>query len=89
MYTDRNFKSKKELKTAVAEYIDAVEFNSKNPDSAEKRRERPVTYFQPDDMGFSKPVTDGRITLEGPHYPQPHRWYANAIVKDSVIVKLI
>ena len=26
--------------------------------------------------------------LEGPHFPEPHRWYAQATVKDSVIVSV-
>ena len=30
---------------------------------------------------------DGSIALEGPHYPEPHRWYASAVVKDGVVVK--
>lgn len=30
----------------------------------------------------------GQVTLEGPHYPQPHRWYAQAELKDGVIVKV-
>jgi hypothetical protein len=28
---------------------------------------------------------NGWITLEGPHYPKPHRWYARARVVDSII----
>lgn len=32
--------------------------------------------------------TDGKITLEGPHYPEPHRWYAEAILKDGIIIKV-
>lgn len=28
---------------------------------------------------FGKPVSAGqRVTLEGPHYPKPHTWYATA-----------
>lgn len=30
---------------------------------------------------------DGQITLEGPHYPKPHSWYASCQVKDGIIVK--
>lgn len=30
----------------------------------------------------------GSITLEGPHYPAPHRWYAEAVIKDGVIVSV-
>lgn len=33
-------------------------------------------------------VQNGRISLEGPHKPEPHKWYASAEVKDGVIVKV-
>ena len=65
MYCDRNFKTKKELKTAVA--------------NGEQ-----VTVFQPG--GFFLGETDGRIALEGPHYPKPHTWYASAEIRDGVVV---
>lgn len=32
---------------------------------------------------------DGVCTLEGPHYPEPHRWYANATVENGIIIKVI
>lgn len=31
---------------------------------------------------------DGQEFLEGPHYPEPHRWYANVEVKDGVVTKV-
>ena len=31
---------------------------------------------------------NGRVSLEGPHYPKPHTWYATAEVKDGVIIKV-
>jgi hypothetical protein len=31
---------------------------------------------------------NGRITLEGPHYPQPHKWYAEVTLKNGVIVSV-
>jgi hypothetical protein len=35
------------------------------------------------------PVTEnGRISIEGPHYPQPHKWYADCDVKDGIITKV-
>lgn len=35
------------------------------------------------------PVTNnGRVTIEGPHYPKPHKWYAACEVKDGVVVKV-
>ena len=29
---------------------------------------------------------NGRNTVEGPHYPAPHKWYAAVVVKDGVVV---
>jgi hypothetical protein len=68
MYTTQNFKSKKQLKEAIA----AGEV---------------VTYFQPGPFGGNEPE-NGTIYLEGPHYPEPHRWYAEAIAEDGQIVKV-
>lgn len=44
-----------------------------------------VTYYQPGPFGGNEP-RDGQITLEGPHYPAAHSWYAEATVKDGFIV---
>lgn len=43
-----------------------------------------VSTFQPG--GLFPPTTEGSIALEGPHYPEPHRWYASAVVEDGIIV---
>jgi hypothetical protein len=45
-----------------------------------------VEVFQPG--GFFAGKTDGTITLEGPHYPAPHSWYAQATIANSVIVSV-
>lgn len=44
-----------------------------------------VGYFQP---GLGDRPTDGTIYCEGPHYPEPHRWYAECKVKDGKIVSV-
>lgn len=31
---------------------------------------------------------NGSESVEGPHYPQPHRWYASVEVKDGEVVKV-
>lgn len=36
-------------------------------------------------MGDRVPV-DGPCVVSGPWYPQPHKWYCEAVVKDGVIV---
>lgn len=48
-----------------------------------------VTVFQPnaDITGFPT-KQNGTISLEGPHYPEPHRWYATAEICNGVVVKV-
>jgi hypothetical protein len=46
-----------------------------------------VRVFQPGPFGGNEP-TNGTVSLEGPHYPEPHRWYANATLRDGVIVSV-
>jgi hypothetical protein len=31
---------------------------------------------------------DGTVYLEGPHYPEPHRWYAQAKIVGGKVVKI-
>lgn len=42
-----------------------------------------VRLFAP---GLGRPVDNGTEHVEGPHYPEPHRWYASVTVKDGVVV---
>lgn len=44
-----------------------------------------VTVFSP---GPFPAPRNGRVAVEGPHYPAPHTWYADCDVKDGVIVKV-
>jgi hypothetical protein len=37
---------------------------------------------------FGPDVADGRAACEGPHYPEPHRWYASVVIEDNHIVKV-
>jgi len=46
-----------------------------------------VTYFQPGPFGGNE-SKDGTFCVEGPHYPEPHRWYASCTAKNGVIVKV-
>lgn len=43
--------------------------------------------FQPGPFGGNEPA-DGVVSLEGPHHPEPHKWYARATIKNGVIVKV-
>lgn len=39
-----------------------------------------VTVFQPGPFGGDGPQFQGRAAVEGPHYPEPHRWYAEVVI---------
>jgi len=72
MYTEPNFKSKKALKEAVA-------------------AGQTVTVFQPNDI-FGNPKANpdysGTASVEGPHYPKPHSWYAQVTIEKGRVVKV-
>jgi hypothetical protein len=62
-----------------------------NPKTKKQLREwvasgREVEIFSPGP--FPSPE-NGRSTVEGPHYPKPHRWYAKVQVEKGLIVKVV
>lgn len=46
----------------------------------------PIDVYQPGPFGPG--VKNGRTTIEGPHYPEAHRFYVDVTVEDGVIVKV-
>lgn len=68
MYAEKNFKTKKALKEAVAK--------------GEK-----ISVFQPGPFGGGC-YTNGSYCVEGPHYPEPHKWYASVVVTNGYITKV-
>ena len=73
MYTTKNFKTKKQLREAVKAFNEGV-----GP---------AVTYYQPGPFGGNEPQ-NGTFCAEGPHYPQPHSWYATCTAENGVIIKV-
>jgi hypothetical protein len=63
-YTEKNYRTKKELKEAVA------------------KGDVPV---QPGLLGYD--ANDGNVVIEGPQFPEPHKWYAGVTVVNGVIPK--
>jgi hypothetical protein len=51
---------------------------------AVKKGER-VECYQPGPFGLGV-IKEGTVTLEGPHYPKPHTWYASGVVKDGKLI---
>lgn len=47
-----------------------------------------VIVYQPNDMFGVGPPT-GTVCVEGPHYPQPHTWYAQVEAKNGKVVRFI
>lgn len=74
-YTVINFKTKKALKEAVATY------------NVERNEDSKVRCYQPG-LGPDLSNFTGMVYLEGPHYPKPHTWYAQAEMKDGIVVKV-
>jgi hypothetical protein len=87
MYTDKNFKTKKALKDAVSAYNLRMTEGKTEPQWFELHgvSARPVTFYSPGP--FPAPV-NGNVAIEGPHYPEPHKWYASCVAKDGVIVSV-
>ena len=67
-YTVKNFKTKKQLKEAIA-----------NGDQ--------IKCYNPG-LGGDLTNFSGTVYLEGPHFPEPHRWYAKGIMKDGILTKI-
>jgi len=46
-----------------------------------------VTVFQEGPFGGNEP-TEGSVAIEGPHYPEPHRFYGTATLKSGIVISL-
>lgn len=72
MYTTTNFKTKKAFKEAVASGAIVTIF-------------QPGGFFNPPE---ASPTYTGKASVEGPHYPKPHTWYADVDVVEGKVVKI-
>lgn len=46
---------------------------------------RELRLFAP---GLGEPKENGTEFVEGPHYPEPHRWYASVEMRNGIVVKV-
>ncbi len=46
-----------------------------------------VTIFQPGSFGGNEPK-NAQLAVEGPHHPEPHKWYASIVIKDGYVTKV-
>lgn len=79
-YTVSNFKTKKALKEAIDRY-------NKYKDVEKMVSDFPIRCYN---TGLGPDLSNytGKITLEGPHYPKPHSWYAEAELKEGIVIKV-
>jgi len=75
MYCAINFKNKKLLKEAVAsgKKLNIYQYND-------------GIFGHPNPEGL--PDYTGKSYLEGPWYPQPHKWYAEVQMENGIIIKV-
>lgn len=65
---------------------------SGNPKSKAELKRRiaagePLVVFQP---GLGKPPPNrGTATVEGPHFPEPHRWYGMVEITDGIVTRVV
>ncbi len=80
-YTIINFKTKKALKEAIANYMIMVD------ESSNLYHSSAIQCFQPG-LGPDLSNYTGKVYLEGPHYPKAHTWYCEGEMKDGILVKV-
>lgn len=99
MYSTINFKTKKSLKDYVTRYNALQDMAIRvGKEEAEKRSmeyygyvPQAVRIYQPNQMfpsAQTQPTYTGPASLEGPWYPEPHRWYARVHVENGIIKKV-
>jgi hypothetical protein len=72
-YVYPNFKSKKALKDHVAKGL-PVTFEGQS-----------IAVQTPDYSKFTGTILD----LCGPHFPEAHKWYANVVLENGVVKKIL
>ena len=48
---------------------------------------KPIEVYQPGPFGSG--LIQGKTCVEGPHFPEPHKWYCAVECCDSVITKIV
>lgn len=81
-YVRRDFKSKKDFKASIAFMM-----ANGGPAATPNGLTRDLTIMPTSIIGDG-PI-NGRAFIEGPHYPAPHRWYAQVEVTAGVVTKFI
>jgi len=60
----------------------SINFKTKKALKDAVKEGKKVTLYSP---GYGAPPENGSCSVEGPHYPEPHRWYATVTVVNGVV----
>ena len=63
----------------------SINFKTKKAFREAVERGEVVTLFEP---GLGKAPVEGQAYVEGPWYPEPHRWYAEVEVREGRVTKV-
>ena len=65
-----------------------MDFKTKKAFKEAVKDGKKIRLYQPNNIfGVSDPE-NGSFSVEGPHYPKPHTWYASVVVEDGFVVKV-
>jgi len=65
-----------------------VDPNYKTKKAFKKAVQAGIEHVTYNPSGMFPVKQNGNDVVEGPHYPQAHRWYAAVTVEDGVVVKV-
>lgn len=65
-----------------------------NPKSKKEIKERlakgeKMTIFQPGPFNTGEVAPNSQHAVEGPHYPEPHKWYGTVTLDENSHIKTI
>lgn len=63
-------------------------FKTKSALKAALANGQAVDVFQPNALRENMVPANGRVSLEGPHYPAPHTWYATGKMVDGRLISV-
>lgn len=66
----------------------STNFQSKKAFKEAVAQGKQVTLFQPNNIFGTPDPVNGKFSVEGPHYPQPHKWYATVTVVNGIVTKV-
>ena len=60
------------------------DFKSKKEFIAAVKSGKGLRTYNP--SGMFETTQNGNDSVEGPHYPKPHKWYSSVVVKDGCVI---